>query len=370
MSAPSFAARVVRWQSRHGRHDLPWQGSRDPYRIWISEIMLQQTQVSTVIAYYERFIARFPDVASLASAQPDDVLALWSGLGYYARARNLLAAARIVAAEGGAFPRTFDALVALPGIGRSTAAAIAAFAEGERRAILDGNVRRVLARHAGEAGDPASARVVARLWALAEARLPKSAIEAYTQGLMDLGATVCTARDPACARCPVARDCVARAEERWHELPGKRRKARGARRGIAMLVVIDRGDVLLERRPAAGIWGGLWSLPEAPDSGSVRRIARQWGIEAARLERLEPFEHAFTHFILEVAPWRVHARKPASRRPDALWLPLSEIEGAALPSPVKKLLRRSASAAAGSGAAPQAAASRRSARGASASRRS
>jgi A/G-specific adenine glycosylase len=377
----SFASRITRWQSRHGRHDLPWQGRRDSYRIWISEIMLQQTQVATVIPYYERFIARFPDVHSLAAASDDEVMSLWSGLGYYARARNVLAAARRVATSGGEFPGTFDALVELPGIGRSTAAAIAAFATGERRAILDGNVRRVLARHAGVDGDPANAKVVERFWEVADSRLPRSAIEPYTQGLMDLGATVCTARKPACRACPVAVDCVARTEDRVDELPGKRRRAKRARKRIAMLIVTDRGEVLVEKRPPKGIWGGLWSLPECAE-GDVPKGA----------ERLEPFTHTFTHFTLAVTPWRIHGRRAAAEKPNTLWLPFAQVEGAALPSPVKKLLRslsptlshaktfagargrggskRSASAASGTGAAPRGASTRRSARGASASRRS
>jgi A/G-specific adenine glycosylase len=358
VAAPSFSSRISRWQARHGRHDLPWQRSRDPYRIWISEIMLQQTQVSTVIPYYERFLARFPDVAALAAAKDEEVMSLWSGLGYYARARNLLAAARKVVEAGREFPGTFDALVELPGIGRSTAAAIAAFASGERRAILDGNVRRVLARHAGIAGDPSSTQVLSTLWSLAETRLPKQRIEAYTQGLMDLGATVCVARRPDCASCPVASDCIARLEERVGELPGRRRKAKGGRKSIAMLVVIDRGEVLLEKRPPNGIWGGLWSLPECAESDVPKGA-----------QRMEPFIHAFTHFTLEVTPWRVRRTARVSRA-NPVWLPLGEIEGAALPSPVKALLRRSASAASGNGGAPRGASKRRSARGASASRRS
>jgi A/G-specific adenine glycosylase len=356
----SFASRIVRWQRKHGRHDLPWQQSRDPYRIWVSEIMLQQTQVATVIPYYERFVARFPTVDALARAPEEEVLALWSGLGYYARGRNHLRAARRIVEDGGAFPRDFDSLWKLPGIGRSTAAAIAAFAGGERRAILDGNVRRVLARHGGVGGDPASAPIAAALWALAEARLPARAIEGYTQGLMDLGATVCTGRNPACGRCPVADDCVARIEERIDELPGKRRKPERPAKSTCMLVVIDRGEVLLEKRPSPGIWGGLWSLPECGEHEVPRGATR-----------LEPFTHAFTHFTLAVTPWRVRAA-PAAAAPHAarLWLPLSELAGAALPSPVRKLLSRSGSAASGSGAGPRGAASRRSARGASASRRS
>jgi len=339
---PTFATRVARWQRRHGRHGLPWQATRDAYRIWLSEIMLQQTQVATALPYFERFVARFPTLAALAAADEGDVLALWSGLGYYARARNLHRAAReVVERHGGELPAASAQLATLPGIGRSTAAAIAVFAAGERVAILDGNVRRVLARHAGVAGDPSSAAVAARLWAVAEERLPRRGIEAYTQGLMDLGATLCVAREPQCARCPVAADCVARLGDRINELPGRRARRAAPRRRIAMLVVISRGEVLLEKRPPRGIWGGLWSLPQA--GAGVRpeeALAREWGIESARIEPLAPFEHAFTHFTLEVEPWRVHLKKAArlAQGKPAMWMLLSELAGAALPSPVKRLL--------------------------------
>jgi A/G-specific adenine glycosylase len=338
----SFPTRVIRWQRGHGRHGLPWQGTRDAYRIWLSEVMLQQTQVATVIPYYGRFLARFPTVAELAAAAEDDVLALWSGLGYYARARNLHRAARaVVERHDGVFPTRFEDLVELPGVGRSTAGAIAAFAAGERRAILDGNVRRVLARHAGIGGDPSSASVLAALWAEAEARLPRRDIEAYTQGMMDLGADVCLARAPHCLLCPVADDCAARRADRIAELPGRKRRAERPRRRIAMLVVLSRGEVLLEKRPPAGIWGGMWSLPEA-DAGAkpAEALARDWGIEAAGIEPLEPFEHAFTHFTLEVTPWRIQARgasRLAEGRP-AAWLALDDLQGAALPAPVRRLL--------------------------------
>jgi len=309
--------------------------------------MLQQTQVSTVIPYYERFLARFPDVRALAAAPGDDVMALWSGLGYYARARNLHRAAQeVVARFGGAFPTTFEEIASLPGIGRSTAGAIAAFAGGERRAILDGNVRRVLARHAGIEGDPASAAVLARMWEVAESRLPAKDMEAYTQGMMDLGADVCAVRKPACLVCPVNVDCVARLEDRIAELPGKRVRAAPRRKRIAMLVAISRGEVLLEKRPSTGIWGGLWSLPEAAADADPAHAIRDWGITPTRVSPLEPFEHAFSHFTLEVAPWRIDVRKAprlAAER-GATWLPLSDIAGAALPSPVRKLLRSIAAA--------------------------
>jgi A/G-specific adenine glycosylase len=334
----------VQWQRTQGRHGLPWQGTRDAYRIWLSEIMLQQTQVATVIPYYERFVARFPDVASLAAALEDDVMALWSGLGYYARARNLHRAARdVMEKHGGVFPVESGALAQLPGIGRSTAAAIAAFSSGERGAILDGNVRRVLARHAGIGGDPGSAAVQSRLWAEAEARLPAGGIEPYTQGMMDLGADVCLPRAPLCLICPVNADCVARIEDRIDELPGRKARAPARRKRIAMLVVLSRGEVLLEKRPSSGIWGGLWSLPEA-DVGDLPRdaLARDWGLEALEVEAMEPFEHAFTHFTLEVEPWRVRLGKSTrlAEGTAGTWMALSDLEGAALPSPVRKLLRK------------------------------
>src|SRR4051812_38943367 len=340
---PSFAARVVRWQLEHGRRDLPWQRTRDAYRIWLSEIMLQQTQVATVIPYFERFIARFPDVASLASAAEDDVMALWSGLGYYARARNLHRAARdVVERFGGVFPSTFEALVSLPGIGRSTASAIAAFASGEARPILDGNVRRVLARHAAIPGDPTSSGVQQVMWAEAEARMPRESVEAYTQGMMDLGATLCLPRKPLCLLCPVNDDCIARREDRVGELPGRKVRPVAPRRRIAMLVVVSRGEVLLEKRPARGIWGGLWSLPEtAVEAKPADALRTEWGLEASIIEPLAPFEHAFTHFTLEVTPWRIEPRRASalSESKPATWLPLADLAGAALPSPVRKLLQ-------------------------------
>jgi A/G-specific adenine glycosylase len=341
-AAPSFSARVVRWQRTHGRSNLPWQRTRDAYRVWLSEIMLQQTQVSTVVPYYERFLARFPDVHALAAAPVDEVLALWSGLGYYARARNLhRAACEVVERFAGEFPRTFDALATLPGIGRSTAAAIAAFSSGEPRAILDGNVKRVIARHAGVDGDPSSGAVLARLWQEAEARMARAEVEAYTQGMMDLGADVCSPRKPACLVCPVAEDCVARIESRIGELPGKRARKALPHRQVGMLVVLSHDEVLLEKRAASGIWGGLWSLPEcAIDADASECLARDWGLEARAISPLPRFEHTFTHFTLEVAPWKVSLagkHVTAFERP-ATWLPLSGLHGAALPSPVKRLL--------------------------------
>jgi A/G-specific adenine glycosylase len=260
----NFSRQIIDWQRRHGRHHLPWQASGDPYRIWVSEIMLQQTQVGTVIPYFERFMVRFPDVASLAAASEEEVLTRWAGLGYYARGRNLHRAARqIMGQHAGMFPCDFDAIVDLPGIGRSTAAAISAFAFGQRRAILDGNVKRVLTRVFAIDGWPGDKKVETRLWELSEILLPEKDIEAYTQALMDLGATVCTRSNPKCGQCPLACDCAARREGRIARFPVSRPKKPVPERAAIMLVIRHGRDILLRKRPAAGIWGGLWSLPEA-----------------------------------------------------------------------------------------------------------
>ena len=336
-----FAARLIRWQSKHGRHDLPWQ-SRDPYRIWLSEIMLQQTQVATVIPYYERFVARFPDVGSLARAELDEVLTLWSGLGYYSRARNLHAAARdIVERHAGRFPRTREELQSLPGVGRSTAAAIAAFAGGAREAILDGNVKRVLARHFAVPGYPGEKRVEKRLWELAESLLPKTRVDRYTQALMDLGATLCRRTRPECARCPVKASCAALRQGAIERFPQARpRKVVPARR-TAMLVLVHQGEVLLEKRPPSGIWGGLWCLPEMPSGASVREhCARRFGAALARSKKLSPLQHGFTHFTLRIDPvlCQVRSLDSRAREPGRLWLPTTEAARAAVPAPVRRLL--------------------------------
>ena len=316
----SFAQQLVTWQRRHGRRGLPWQDTRDPYRVWLSEVMLQQTQVAAVIPYYERFLARFPDVEALAAASEDEVLRLWSGLGYYARGRNLHAAAKRVARSG--FPKTAQGIAELPGIGRSTAAAIAVFAFGERAAILDGNVTRVLARCFGIEGKKDQ-------WRLAERLLPARALGAYTQGLMDLGATVCTRANPDCGRCPVARRCVARREGRIAELPAPRvRKALPTRRAT-WLVLLHGREVLLERRPGTGIWGGLWVFPESSA-----------GYEIKKRKRLAAFEHGFTHFRLKVQPIRCELRRvpPRAEAPGRMWLALEDAVAAAVPAPVRTLL--------------------------------
>jgi A/G-specific adenine glycosylase len=346
VSAPDgrrgFATRIVAWQARHGRHDLPWQAGRDPYRVWLSEVMLQQTQVATVIPYFTRFCERFPDVAALAAAPLDEVLSLWAGLGYYARARNLHACARrIVEQFGGRFPLQARALSQLPGIGRSTAAAIAAFCAGEREPILDGNVKRVLARHFAVEGDPGTARVERVLWEKARSLLPPSTdMPAYTQGLMDLGATVCTRRAPDCGACPLASTCIARAAGRAEELPSPRsRRPSPERRAWALLALHD-GRVLLQRRAPAGVWGGLYALPQFDSAAALRRAAE--AVDARpRLKPMPARRHAFTHFTLTLMPRRLDVQSPPSelRDADQLWLPLDRIEAAPLPAPILSLLR-------------------------------
>ena len=306
----AFAERVVAWQRLHGRHGLPWQGTRDAYRIWLSEIMLQQTQVATVLRYYEDFLQRFPTVAALASAAPDEVLAAWSGLGYYSRARNLHACAQaVVAVHGGVFPTRSDVLQTLPGIGRSTAAAIAAFSAGERAAILDGNVKRVLARHRGVAEDLSRPVHLRHLWTVAESLLPDRGIEAYTQGLMDLGATLCLPRQPQCLLCPVQADCVARREGQPQAYPVKApRTVRGAKRSAVLMALIDAApgpcEVMLTRRPDRGIWAGLWTLPLWDDDAELERVVSQ-AAPGSRLERLSPVVHALTHLDWTLVPYRM-----------------------------------------------------------------
>jgi len=336
-----FSRTLIAWQRRAGRRDLPWQGTRDPYRIWLSEIMLQQTQVAAVIPYYERFVARYPDVQSLARASQQEVLRLWSGLGYYARARNLHRAARVVAqARGGCFPDTVEGLAQLPGVGRSTAGAIAAFAFGRRSPILDGNVKRLLARCFGVEGHAGEAKVAARLWALAESLLPRRAIEPYTQALMDLGATLCTRARPQCERCPLRAQCVALRTQRVHALPAPRpRRARPLRRET-WLVALHGGRVLLERRPAEGIWGGLWALPRlATQRGANEAVRRLLGARPERTRKHVAFEHGFTHFRLRVRPIECEfGALPVGRPPDTRWMPFAQALRAAQPTPVARLL--------------------------------
>lgn len=342
LQAPAgWAERIVAWQRRAGRQGLPWQGERDPYRVWLSEIMLQQTQVATVRAYYARFLARFPDVAALAAAPLDEVLALWSGLGYYSRARHLHRCAQeVVAHHGGRFPASAEALAELPGIGRSTAAAIAAFCFGERAAILDGNVRRVLARALGYGEDLASARHERALWQRAAALLPAATADmpAYTQGLMDLGATLCLPRTPSCEPCPLHAQCVARREGAPERYPVRTRRLRRGRREHWWLWLEHAGSVWLQQRPASGVWAGLWSLPLFEEPAALDAALSALGAEA---EALPAVEHALTHF-----DWTLHPRRAALAARDAVapllgsgrWAPFSELPAIGLPAPLRRLL--------------------------------
>ncbi len=337
-----FATRIIRWQRRHGRHDLPWQNTRDAYRIWLSEVMLQQTQVATVIPYYRRFLQRFPRLKALAAAPLDDVLAAWSGLGYYARARNLhRAAQQVAAAHRGRFPRSFEAVLALPGVGRSTAAAICVFAFGARHAILDGNVKRLLARCFGIAGYPGDAKTAAKLWRKTGQLLPMRNLESYSQGLMDLGAAICVRGKPRCEVCPVATDCVARRRGTIGRLPTPRPRKSLPQRHTHMLVLLHAGQVLLEKRAPSGIWGGLWSLPEVASSAGIAALcAQRYGAQIATHATLPTVAHGFTHFRLDIEPHRlgVASVAPRAAAPGVLWLPLEDALGAALPAPVKRIL--------------------------------
>jgi len=338
----TFAGRLVRWQARHGRNGLPWQSTHDAYRIWVSEVMLQQTQVATVIPYYERFLARFPDLRTLAQAPLEQVLAVWSGLGYYSRARNLHSAARTLAGSlGGRFPRTRQTLESLPGLGRSTAAAIAVFAFGQREAILDGNVKRVLARHFAVRGFPGEKRVEARLWTLAESLLPARNIARYTQALMDLGAVLCTRTQPDCARCPVRTSCAALSRRKVEAFPQPRPRRALPEKKTTMLLLLRAGEVLLEKRPPVGLWGGLWCLPEMPSGADPRQYCSdRYGARLAAADRLPELRHGFTHFRLTVTPLicRMDSSSHWAGEPGQLWLPLEEIAQAAVPVPVRKLL--------------------------------
>lgn len=341
---PDFATRLLAWFDRHGRHDLPWQHPRTPYRVWLSEVMLQQTQVAVVIPYFLRFVAAMPSLPALAAAPLDEVLALWSGLGYYSRARNLHAAARLCTSRhDGELPDELDALIALPGIGRSTAGAILAQAWGQRTPILDGNARRVLARHAGIAGWPGSPAVEKRLWTLAESLLPATRMADYTQAQMDLGATLCTRHAPRCDACPVAADCVARIEGRTAELPTPRPSRAVPLRHAVMLVASDpEGRILLQRRPPTGVWASLWSLPQFDE----RSAAQQWSRahldgDWRQAREAGPVMHGFTHYRLRITPlhWRDVRPRDAVRDNDCLrWARREELASIGLPAPVRRLL--------------------------------
>jgi A/G-specific adenine glycosylase len=344
-----FSGRVIAWQKVHGRHSLPWQNTRDPYRVWLSEIMLQQTQVTTVLGYYARFLDKFPDVQALAAATLDEVFALWSGLGYYSRARNMHRCAQAVVADhGGAFPNNSAALQTLPGIGRSTAAAIAAFCFSERVAILDGNVKRVLTRVLGFEGDLAVAAQERALWAQATELLPMSGVEAYTQGLMDLGATLCSARSPQCLLCPVQVDCVALRIGQPGKFPVKTRKLKRSRREHLWLWLSWQDQIWLVQRPPIGVWAGLWSLPEFASPEALDVVSADWLGDA---QSLPSFTHTLTHLDIALHPlrWSLPKRISASRLKAVTgvcvasgqvgkWCSLDEALAMGLPAPLRKLL--------------------------------
>jgi A/G-specific adenine glycosylase len=343
VSADTFATRLLEWHEVHGRKGLPWQHDRTPYRVWVSEIMLQQTQVATVVPYYLRFMEAFPDVLSLANAAVDEVLYHWSGLGYYARARNLYkAACEIRDRHGGQFPRNFEELVALPGIGRSTAGAILALAHDEHHAILDGNAKRVLARYHAVSGWPGDSSVAATLWKYAERHTPRLVTAAYTQAIMDLGATVCTRARPACFSCPLS--CGCRAFELGHPLdfPGGRRKKAKPLRQTHMALACFEGEVYLERRPPSGIWGGLWSLPEFDLEDQLLDWCEQrLNARPLAIERWTTLRHSFSHYHLDIKPVAVRLDKISRSIADGvagIWYNYMQAPQFGVAAPVMKLI--------------------------------
>lgn len=337
-----FSHRLIAWQKLYGRHDLPWQNTTDPYAIWVSEIMLQQTQVAAVIGYYSKFMLRFPDIKTLASASQDEVLQYWSGLGYYSRARNLHnAAVTIMDEHGGKFPQDFETIQTLSGIGRSTAAAIASFAFNQVQTILDGNVKRVLTRHFLVEGWPSSPKIERQLWQLAESLLPEQDMVAYTQGLMDLGATLCTRSKPQCNKCPLETSCQAFQQQRVKELPTPKPRKTIPEKQTTMLILRHGDEILLEKRPASGIWGGLWSFPELnSDTENEVAMLNKFGVTAQSSISLPKLTHAFTHFKLHIQPqtFNVTSRSHQVNQPAHIWLSVEDAIGAAIPTPIRNIL--------------------------------
>lgn len=337
----SFAARLLRWARQYGRHALPWQQDPIPYRVWVSEIMLQQTQVATVIPYYRRFMTRFPDIQTLANAPLDDVLHLWSGLGYYARARNLQRAAQqICGLHAGVFPVEFKEVASLPGIGRSTAGAILALACNQWHPILDGNVRRVLARFHAIEGWPGDKAVEKQLWELAEQHTPNKNVAAYTQAIMDLGATLCTRTKPNCVQCPVAGNCRAHQLRRETDFPVARPRKTLPVKPVRMLLIMDNGRLMLERRPPSGIWGGLWGFPElAPEQDIETWCRQQFGVAPSSQHALPGLRHTFSHFHLDIEPVMLNIA-PSNLNDDdtRIWFALTSPPQVGLAKPVSRLL--------------------------------
>ncbi len=352
MSKRRFSTRLLAWFEQHGRKDLPWQQNPTPYRVWVSEIMLQQTQVATVIPYFERFMLSFPDVATLAAATQDEVLHHWAGLGYYARGRNLHKAAQVICDQhGGRFPETIDEVVALPGIGRSTAGAILSLSLGQYHPILDGNVKRVLARHCAIDGWPGTPVIEKAMWLLAEERTPQKEAAAYTQAIMDLGATLCRRSKPLCGECPVAGDCMALAAGLVDQLPTpKARKKLPLRKGVLLVLQNEAGELLLTRRPPAGIWGGLWCFPEGPGGESDDAALAEWcraelGCDLLSLQTGAAQRHTFSHYHYEVTPLHAHAKAVESMVMDDdshLWYNPASITALGLAAPVRRLIEQAA----------------------------
>ena len=338
----SFSSRLIAWQRTHGRHDLPWQGA-SAYHVWLSEIMLQQTQVVTVIPYFKRFIASFPSIAALAAASEELVLTHWSGLGYYARGRNLHRTAQIIVERyAGEFPRQYEQILNLPGIGRSTAAAICALAHHQRRAILDGNVKRVLARYSGIEGWAGNREVEMRLWRIAEELLPQRDIAHYIQAQMDLGAMLCTRSKPKCGECPVCNDCVAFQSGRVSELPTPRLRKSVPERHSTFLLLMSGRDILLEKRAPQGIWGGLWCPPQLEDGQDEETdYLQRSGIEVSERITLPGFNHTFTHFKLHITPvlLRVENKPQRVQQPGSMWIDMEDALQGAIPTPVRKMLK-------------------------------
>lgn len=339
----SFAARLLDWYALHGRKDLPWQQDTTPYRVWISEIMLQQTQVTTVIPYYTRFMQSFPTVASLADADIDEVLHHWSGLGYYARARNLHKTAGIVRDTcGGEFPAQINEMIDLPGIGRSTAGAILALSRNQRHPILDGNVKRVLARFHAIEGWPGSTAVAKALWQKADQHTPDKQVADYTQAIMDLGATLCTRSKPKCGRCPLQADCAAHALGRETDFPGKKPRRGKRLKSTVMILALSDDGLYLERRPPSGIWGGLWSLPELADENDLANwLSQKFSSDAAQVTAWPLLRHSFSHFDLDITPLAVRLAGGSRTVADAgnsLWYPYDERPKLGLAAPVSKLI--------------------------------
>ncbi|MDH5184273.1 MAG: A/G-specific adenine glycosylase [Gammaproteobacteria bacterium] len=347
MTTETFSQRLLHWYDQHGRHQLPWKQNTNAYRVWVSEIMLQQTQVTTVIPYFERFMLRFPSLQALAAANQDEVLHLWTGLGYYARGRNLhKAAQQLVQHHGGEFPSVFDAVTALPGIGRSTAGAILAQAMGQRHPILDGNVKRVLCRYHAIEGWPGERSIENRLWTLAEAHTPQQRLADYTQAIMDLGATLCRRSKPLCDDCPMQQDCQARQLQRQSELPSRKPKKDKPVKATRMLILSNAdGEILLQQRPPTGLWGGLWTLPQCDDDSAELHdwVAVELGLMIDQVSSWPGIRHSFSHYHLDITPIVASTRPMTERIMEAgatVWYNSQQPDERGLAAPVVKLLQQ------------------------------